>query len=152
MTTNKRPLSQQPDYVIKQIREFRGKVNQLKIFRAKGFCEICNQPFDVHSLQLVGNPNDDKNIVICCDPCYKRHILNSSTTWKGNIRDLPKLTADEILQSIHMGIKSRERYRIRKYKELNTITKFYGIKFKHKEWSVRIGISFYKKIKGELNV
>jgi hypothetical protein len=75
---------------VRGIREWYDKVNQLKIYRAKGYCELCYKYFGKHNSLIKGHHiikpskckkieqiNADDNIVICCDECYKNQVLKS---------------------------------------------------------------------------
>jgi hypothetical protein len=92
------------DNNIRQIREWRAKIRQLKLYRSKGYCEICLDFIGVWSPYLKGHhakppsqcKEDEKhkesNIVICCNNCYKHEILKGNGTWieiwKTNLKEL----------------------------------------------------------------
>jgi len=80
---------------VRRIREFRNRVTQLKIYRAKGYCEICHAYFGKRSYKIKGHhviqpmkyfvdtdPDTEENIIICCDPCYKKDILTRNINIK----------------------------------------------------------------------
>lgn len=84
-----KPLYTLTDKELDEIREWRYKVNSLKIYRSRGYCEICRLPFGIFSSELRGHhifrpslinddskKQDDSNIVICCNSCYKKQILS----------------------------------------------------------------------------
>ena len=87
------------DDLVEQIRDWRDRVTQLKVYRAKGYCEICRKPFGTqsdllkgHHLKrpslLVADCNTNDNIVICCDYCYHSKLLSGKpiTLWEFNQR------------------------------------------------------------------
>jgi hypothetical protein len=104
-----------PDNLVDKVREFRSTVTNLKIYRAKGFCEICHRPYGILSPKLKGHhivkptlitdgtdPNRSSNIVICDDYCYNNKVINGSNKekeiWINRLNSFkPKHTADQIL-------------------------------------------------------
>lgn len=151
------PISQQPDYIIDDIREFKSNVNNLKRFRAKGFCEICWLPFGITSEAIQGhhivkpssykgkNPQDISNIVICCQNCYETRVLTGNKSWVKNIGQIKRLkSADDILEERkQIKIKEQETQEALE-KDLNslvTIGKFYGIRFRFKKYKIKLGFS-----------
>ena len=84
-----KPIYLLSDGRIREIREWRGRVNNLKLYRAKGYCEICKYPLGVFNPHLKGhhiiqptlvkdeNKNNDNNIIICCDSCYGKYIIGN---------------------------------------------------------------------------
>jgi hypothetical protein len=148
----RKPLCEQPDQVVEKIRAFRHKAKDLKIYRAKGYCEICNQPFGTRNPKLEGHhiispsvykgkdPNEDSNIVICCDYCYINHVLRNDQKWREETRTYNR-TADERLREIE--------YNKNRTKGIGTIPpkKFVGIHFNYRVWHIRIGIGIYKRKK-----
>jgi 5-methylcytosine-specific restriction endonuclease McrA len=145
-----KPLSEQPDSVIREIRAFRQVVKEIIIYRSKGYCEICNQPFGVKSFKLEGhhiipptkykgeNPNERENVVVCCKYCYLNHVLKGDKKWLNGGFKVHIRTADEKLKEIEYNKNSIIAPK-------TNIKKFFGIKFDNKSWHIRIGISLVKK-------
>jgi hypothetical protein len=82
---------------IREIREWRSKVTQVRIFRSKGYCELCLRYYGVRNGALKGHHalsptqckigckydfmNSEENIVICCYDCYKNKVLSGDLKW-----------------------------------------------------------------------
>jgi hypothetical protein len=167
MKGNKIPIFKQPDNVIKQIREFRRLEKELRIHRAKGYCEICHKPLGTQSLELkahhiikpseytirttLHDPNIPDNLVICCDYCYQRHVLTNRFRFKSEYT-IPNTIADESIKRKKEEIKLKigiENLCQIKY----SIKRFIGIKLNTKWINLKIGIEWQskKRIKRSLN-
>jgi hypothetical protein len=76
------------DYEINQRRIFRHNTDLIKIYRAKGKCELCGRFFGIDSNFVDGHHilsksklpkdikyNDERNIMVCCKICYTTRCL-----------------------------------------------------------------------------
>jgi hypothetical protein len=79
----RQPIMSLSDEEIKQRRLFRYNTEIIKIFRAKGRCEICGRFFGIDSSFVDGHHklpksklpknikyNSEQNIIVCCKTCY----------------------------------------------------------------------------------
>ena len=143
------------DSDIRKVREYRGKVRNLRMFRARGYCEICRQPFGMYSLALKGHhiiqptkcqgkdPNSDDNIIICCDSCYNSKLLMGEKIERWIPPASPKKPA-----TIFNVIKSRAKpYIVKTERVITKAHKLHwiGFKFIYKYHLIVIGISWVNK-------
>lgn len=153
---NKTPICLLPDKAIREIRTFRGRVRHLLLFRAKGYCEICRQPFGIDSSQLRGHhikrpilclPNVDAesedNIIICCDDCYRDTILASKKIieWELSLRPKTQVTMLMIERRRYNALE-RELVKTKRARTQVPKQHWFGFKFNFGIRLVTIGISW----------